>query len=337
VYKWVAGGEQRVYVYDAAGDLAAEYSTAANGSPCATCYLVEDQLGSTRLVTSQTGAVVGYHDYLPFGEEVPAGYGGRNGQFRVSDLVTQKFTGKERDPETGLDYFGARYYGSALGRFTSPDDFKDSGITDPSTGKVIFSPGPLPYADLENPQSLNKYTYTLNNPLRYTDPDGHCPICFEAFTAFEESPIGQEITETVSENADKIVASGGALAGAVASGLQGSGNAYPSYYHGELDNGITLSKNQQAAQGPVKAKDAAGTSSSGQATDEHGNKLGGSGKPQVHETESNTREGAKNKALNEGSGAVEHTNPKVGKPHFHPADAESNKKPTSVHHNYPDN
>ena len=63
-----------------------------------------------------------------------------------------------------------RYYGSALGRFTSPDDFKDSGITDPSTGKVIFTPGPLPCADIENPQSLNNYAYVLNNPLRYTDP-----------------------------------------------------------------------------------------------------------------------------------------------------------------------
>ena len=83
-------------------------------------------------------------------------------------------TAKERDQESGLDYFGARYYGSALGRWASPDDFSDSGITDPFTGRVTFSPGPLPYADISNPQSLNKYAYVLNNPLRYTDPNGHC-------------------------------------------------------------------------------------------------------------------------------------------------------------------
>jgi RHS repeat-associated protein len=62
-------------------------------------------------------------------------------------------TGKERDAESGLDYFGARYYGSALGRFTSADP------------KLIPD-------EFDNPQSWNKYAYTGNNPLRYTDPDG---------------------------------------------------------------------------------------------------------------------------------------------------------------------
>ncbi len=72
-------------------------------------------------------------------------------------------TGKERDAESGLDYFGARYYGSALGRFTSPD--------------WSAKPVAIPYAKLENPQSLNLYAYLLNNPLRGVDPDGHdgCP------------------------------------------------------------------------------------------------------------------------------------------------------------------
>jgi RHS repeat-associated protein len=72
-----------------------------------------------------------------------------------------KFTGKERDSETGLDYFGARYYGSNMGRWTSPDW---SG-----------SPSPVPYAKLDNPQSLNLYGYVLNNPATYRDQDGH--IC----------------------------------------------------------------------------------------------------------------------------------------------------------------
>jgi RHS repeat-associated protein len=81
-------------------------------------------------------------------------------------------TGKERDAETGLDYFLARYYSGAQARFLSPDEFK-GGPDDAITGKDISQPGPLPYADISNPQSLNKYACTYNNPLRYTDPDGH--------------------------------------------------------------------------------------------------------------------------------------------------------------------
>ena len=63
------------------------------------------------------------------------------------------FTGKERDVDTGLDYFGARYYAGAQGRFTSPDPLLNSG---------------RPW----EPQSWNRYAYTLNNPLKYVDPDG---------------------------------------------------------------------------------------------------------------------------------------------------------------------
>ncbi len=92
---------------------------------------------------------------------------------------------------------------------------------------------------------------------------------------------------------------------------------------------------QSKGSGP-KAADAPGVSSSGRATDAHGNKLGGSGKPQVHETESNTREGARNKSLNGGSTAVNHNNPTTGKPHYHSGDAQGEKKPTSTHHNYPE-
>jgi RHS repeat-associated protein len=88
------------------------------------------------------------------------------------DGTGSRCSGKERDAESGLDYFGARYYSGAQGRFTSPDEFK-GGVVDPFTGGQVEPPGPLPYADVNNPQSLNKYVYVLNNPLRYTDPDGH--------------------------------------------------------------------------------------------------------------------------------------------------------------------
>jgi RHS repeat-associated protein len=71
-----------------------------------------------------------------------------------------KFTGKERDAESGLDYFGARYYASNMGRWMSPD--------------WADKPEAVPYSDLENPQSLNLYGYVKNNPLSQADPDGHC-------------------------------------------------------------------------------------------------------------------------------------------------------------------
>lgn len=69
------------------------------------------------------------------------------------------FTGKERDTESGLDYFGARYYASTMGRFMSPD----------WSAKIE----PVPYSKLENPQTLNLYAYVGNNPLSRTDPTGH--------------------------------------------------------------------------------------------------------------------------------------------------------------------
>ncbi|HEY3457724.1 MAG TPA: RHS repeat-associated core domain-containing protein [Bryobacteraceae bacterium] len=165
-----------IFVYDVSGHLAAEYSTGANSPTCMTCYLSADQLGSTRVVTDQNGAVVARHDYLPFGEEIPQQYSGRTAalHFGATENIAQKFTGKERDAETGMDYFGARYYSGRQGRFTSPDEYTWVGTTDVFTGEPVGQLNPLPYADINNPQSLNKYTYVLNNPLRYTDPDGHC-------------------------------------------------------------------------------------------------------------------------------------------------------------------
>ena len=69
------------------------------------------------------------------------------------------FTGKERDSESGNDYFEARYYSSSMGRFMSPD----------WSAKIE----PVPYSKLDDPQTLNLYAYVGNNPLSRTDPDGH--------------------------------------------------------------------------------------------------------------------------------------------------------------------
>jgi RHS repeat-associated protein len=75
------------------------------------------------------------------------------------DRVRSRCTGKEHDPESGNDYFGARYYSFSLGRFLTPD--------------WSAAPMAVPYADLNDPQSLNLYGYVRNNPINRTDPNGH--------------------------------------------------------------------------------------------------------------------------------------------------------------------
>jgi RHS repeat-associated protein len=143
-----------IYVYDAFGQLAAEYNAFASPTPpCQTCYLSVDHLGSVRMVTDQNGNVVARHDFLPFGEEVPGGAAGRNSQWGAADGMYQRFTGQIRDQQTGLDYFNARYFGPALGRFTGADP-ENAG------------------ADPMNPQTWNAYAYVGNSPLVFTDPNG---------------------------------------------------------------------------------------------------------------------------------------------------------------------
>ena len=118
-------------------------------------WLVTDHLGTPRIILDQTGSLanVKRHDYLPFGEQLFAGTGGRTVAHGYSgDGVRQQFTLKERDNETGLDYFDARYYSSTRGRFTSAD----------LMGGARF-----------DPQSLNRYSYVLNNPMALIDANGY--------------------------------------------------------------------------------------------------------------------------------------------------------------------
>src|SRR5581483_12333272 len=124
------------------------------GTPaCSLCYLSYDHLGSVRMVTDQNANVIARHDYLPYGEEIPANTAGRNGQWGLTTDVSQKFTGQFRDTETGIDFFNARYFGAAQGRFNSPDPMNAG-------------------ADLSDPQTWNAYGYVRGNPLNATDPSG---------------------------------------------------------------------------------------------------------------------------------------------------------------------
>jgi RHS repeat-associated protein len=203
--KLTSVGQETWQVYGMGGKLLAEYNT--NGSAVSPRkeygyrngqmlvvwdsnesgnqqlqWLVQDHLGSTRMVIDRSGSLTGItrHDFLPYGEELFAGVGIRNASFGYSsDSIRQKFTGKQRDTETGLDFFEARYFSSVQGRFTSPDEF-NGGPDELYYFASKASDNPTFYADLATPQSLNKYQYTYNNPLKYTDVDGHCwPFCNE--------------------------------------------------------------------------------------------------------------------------------------------------------------
>ena len=80
------------------------------------------------------------------------------------------FNGKERDAETGLDYFQTRYMSSTQGRFTSPDSYNI--MQEMRKGKDESEQRKILNDYLSNPQEWNKYTYALNNPLKMVDPDG---------------------------------------------------------------------------------------------------------------------------------------------------------------------
>jgi RHS repeat-associated protein len=112
-------------------------------------YELADPLGSRRILADVNGNVQQSCTSLPHGD----------GESCPTTPTEHLFTGKERDTESGNDYFGARYYSSNMGRFLSPDwSAKEE---------------PVPYATMDNPQSLNLYSYVQNNPLSHVDSDGH--------------------------------------------------------------------------------------------------------------------------------------------------------------------
>jgi len=134
---------------DLSGNFTAEYiffngqRVARRDSSGAVHYYFSDHLGTHSLITDANGTMPPQDesDFYPYGREIP---------ITNNDSNHYKFTGKERDSESGLDNFGARYDASTMGRFMSPD---------PSNVGV----------NRLNPQSLNAYSYVLNNPLALTD------------------------------------------------------------------------------------------------------------------------------------------------------------------------
>jgi len=163
------------------GERAARRETSGN----AVSYYFADHLGSADVVTNATGTITKESDYYPYGGEIP---------ISGSDINNYKFTGKERDSESGLDEFGARYYASPFGRFMTPD--------------WAAKPTAVPYASFGNPQSLNLYSYVNNNPTTIRDADGHCledacvaeSLAVAALTAYVASPAGQQLLHNAAKD-----------------------------------------------------------------------------------------------------------------------------------------
>jgi len=121
----------------------------ANAQTEQVTYYHVDAVGSVRMTTDASGQVMARYDYLPFGGDWPDPPGGQD---------SRRFAAKEHDQVTGFDYFGARYYASQTGRFTTVDPMLDQQ-------KALL-----------DPQRWNRYAYALNNPFKVVDPDGREPV-----------------------------------------------------------------------------------------------------------------------------------------------------------------
>jgi RHS repeat-associated protein len=159
------------------GSQTTELPTGNPTTPEIVRFYHTDALGSVRAVTDRQGDVVARYDYLPYGEQIPQAQGRGDVSGYGDDAGNKhKFTAKERDSESNLDYFGARYYSGAQGRFTSADP-----VTTPE--------------HITDPQRWNGYAYVRNAPLTYVDPDGRAidTILDVGFIVYDLYRIGRAV------------------------------------------------------------------------------------------------------------------------------------------------
>lgn len=208
----------------AAGKLIATYQPNGQDGQPLVHFQLSDWLGTRRLQTDSMGNTESSYQSLPFGElKTPGQSLGATEQF---------FTGKERDSESGNDYFGARYYGSSMGRFMSPD----SGIDQHP----------------EDPQSWNLYTYGRNNPLVLVDPSGEY-VC--------GSNMSSQQCDNFQKGLDEAQKGANALKdkyGADSSQYKDAQRAVDSYGKQGVDNGVAIMAGKAGSDSITSVANAAG-------------------------------------------------------------------------------
>jgi len=163
--------EINVYLTETATKPVATATVKVIDMPFKLVFFKTDHLGTPRVITDQDGKVLSTHDYLAYGEELT------DLEFQTNRM---KFTGHERDPETGLDYMLARYYTAGSGRFLQVDPGYDYKLTDP--------------------MSFNLYGYVRENPVRYLDSTGQDLEEFERIVLSNYSELKRRYEKACYEN-----------------------------------------------------------------------------------------------------------------------------------------
>lgn len=194
-----SGTGKRTNVY--AGDkLLGTYDANSDGFH----YAFTDWLGTKRVQYSLASAQRTEEtcSSLPYGDSLSCSGNG-------TDATNHHFTGKERDAESGLDYFGARYYASNMGRWMSPD--------------WSAKEDPVPYAKMDDPQTLNLYGYVGNNPLSRDDPDGHAFGLDDLVGAVGGAFVGVGVEVVKDVATGQKITAGGVIAAGVGGAVFGEG------------------------------------------------------------------------------------------------------------------
>ena len=181
----VYAGGQQVCTFESGSPLAGGSDTTKVGY-----YYHQDQITSSSVLSDSSGSQTEVNAWYPFGRVQTAS---PQAQFKVS----RQFTGQIKDDETGLYYYNARYYDTDLGRFSQPDSI-------------------IP--DLSNPQSYNRYSYCVNNPLRYNDPNGQRPLTkaekaalkrlarLQAMVSAQNKELAKEIGDFIKDFSARVAA-----------------------------------------------------------------------------------------------------------------------------------
>jgi RHS repeat-associated protein len=204
----LAGQKQRIFIYLGSKLVTVDGCAAGATAACGERqWYHTDSLGSVVARTDSTGAVVARLDYQPWGEQWSvAGQGG-----------DRQYNGRVYDPGTGFHDYGARMYWPQIGRFISADS-------------VMGSPG--------NPMTLNRYSYVLNNPNKFTDPSGHNPLLVGALIAllFIENDQNANLAPAAAAVAPAAATAVGIAAG-VKSGADGNWDQASLYFAGAALSG----------------------------------------------------------------------------------------------------